>query len=63
MTLPELTEHLTAQFRRTTQAAGHDDQRDRDEALVRYVLTTLATNDALAEQYDRVRWTERQVPV
>lgn len=63
MTLPELTEQLTAEFRRTTEAAGHGDQRDRDEALVRYVLTALVTDDELAEQYDRVRWTERQVGV
>jgi hypothetical protein len=63
MTLPELTEQLTGQFRRTTQAAGHGDQRARDEALVRYVLTTLASDDDLAEQYDRMRWTERQVTV
>lgn len=63
MTLLELAEQLTALFRRTTAAAGHDNQRDRDEALVRYVLTTLVTDDELAEQYDRVRWTERQVTV
>ena len=63
MTLLELTEQLTAQFCRTIGAAGYGHQRDRDEALVRYVLTTLVTDDALAEQYDRVRWTERQVGV
>lgn len=61
--LADLIVELTDGARTSLGFTRQDGDPLHDAALVRYVLTALVTDDELAEHYDRVRWTQWQVPV